>query len=558
MPLSLRFFRFFLFFLEYQINIPLTVTGAARRVGAEIVRTLHAAGWRIALHYRSAAAEAERLASELNARRTASVATFAADLLDTAALPGLIEAAATVWGRLDLLVNDASSFYATPVGQATEAHWDDLVGSNLKAPFFLSQAAAPWLRASGGCIVNIVDLHAGRPMDEHPIYCAAKAGLASLTRSLARELAPPVRVNGIAPGAILWPEHSIDAGERERILGRVPLGRAGSPADIARTVLRYLHQFAANASGLTWVGSLFLLGAAIAMLLTVENAFNQIWNVKRNRPFLKRVGLYLLMLAVGPPALGVSLWATSYVLGVSMGWLGPLPGSIYPNGIFFRRQRYQSAESGYFTVVAEAVVIDILVDFSFQTEKIVEITPEQTLASVKISKSFGSIQGLVLVEIARQAFVERLPVRSLILAEKQARVRIDNNPVAAAGQLADLLAVVFAALQRHAEGAAAGGDLGGGPRCRLPVAFDGLCRLGRKGRKCKCCCNDDGTHSLISPPEMMVLPAAGYGPLRNRQRLRIILRTRKGKMQSACFDPPRAGGKPSVCGCRLTWLRGLW
>ena len=224
------------------------VTGAARRVGAEIVRTLHATGWRIALHYRSAAAEAETLASELNARRTASVATFAADLLDTAALPGLVEAAATVWGRLDQLVNNASSFYATPVGQATEAHWDDLVGSNLKAPFFLSQAAAPWLRAHEGCIVNIVDLHAGRPMDEHPIYCATKAGLASLTRSLARELAPEVRVNGIAPGAILWPEHSIDAGERERILGRVPLGRAGSPADIARTLL-FLVQYAPYVTG---------------------------------------------------------------------------------------------------------------------------------------------------------------------------------------------------------------------------------------------------------------------------------------------------------------------
>lgn len=213
------------------------VTGAARRVGASIVRTLHAAGYRIALHYRQSATEAAALAAGLNAQRPGSVATYAADLLDTAALPGLVAAAGAAWGRIDVLVNNASSFYATPLADATEAQWDDLVGSNLKAPFFLSQAAAPWLRASGGCIVNIVDLHAGRPMDEHPIYCAAKAGLASLTRSLARELAPAVRVNGIAPGAILWPEHSIDGAEQARILERVPLGRAGTPADIARTLL---------------------------------------------------------------------------------------------------------------------------------------------------------------------------------------------------------------------------------------------------------------------------------------------------------------------------------
>ncbi|PWV62426.1 pteridine reductase [Plasticicumulans acidivorans] len=212
------------------------ITGGARRIGACIARELHAAGMRLIIHYRQSRAEARRLQEELEAVRPASVALVQADLLDTAQLPRLLEQSLAVFGRIDALVNNASSFYPTPLGTATLAQWDDLLGSNLRAPFFLMQAAAPALRTTHGCIVNLIDLHAQRPMDQYAIYCAAKAGLASLTRSFARELAPEVRVNGIAPGAILWPEHAIDDAEREQILERVPLRRPGSPEDIARTV----------------------------------------------------------------------------------------------------------------------------------------------------------------------------------------------------------------------------------------------------------------------------------------------------------------------------------
>jgi pteridine reductase len=218
------------------------VTGAARRVGAEIARTLHVAGASVAIHYRSSAAAADDLAAALNAARPGaageSAAAFAADLLDVAALPRLVESVVARFGRLDALVNNASSFFATKVGAVDTAAWDDLIGSNLKAPLFLAQAAAPHLERSGGCIVNITDIHAERPLKGYPLYCAAKAGLLGLTRALALELGPRVRVNAVAPGAIEWPQTQNDfsPGERTAIIDHTLLKRVGSPADIARTV----------------------------------------------------------------------------------------------------------------------------------------------------------------------------------------------------------------------------------------------------------------------------------------------------------------------------------
>jgi pteridine reductase len=214
------------------------VTGAARRVGAEIARTLHGAGASVAIHYRSSAAEAEALATALNQGRPGSAAAFAADLLDMAALPQLVESVVARFGRLDALVNNASSFFATKVGAVDTAAWDDLIGSNLKAPLFLSQAAAPHLEQSGGCIVNITDIHAERPLKGYPLYCAAKAGLLGLSRALALELGPRVRVNAVAPGAIEWPQGTDDfpPSARTSIIDHTLLKRVGSPADIARTV----------------------------------------------------------------------------------------------------------------------------------------------------------------------------------------------------------------------------------------------------------------------------------------------------------------------------------
>ena len=218
------------------------VTGAARRVGAEIARTLHAAGACVAIHYRASSAEAGALAAELNSLRTGgsgqSAAAFAADLLDIAALPRLVESVVARFGRLDALVNNASTFHATKVGAVDTAAWDDLVGSNLKAPLFLSQAAAPHLDRSGGCIVNITDVHAERPLKGYPVYCAAKAGLLGLTRALALELGPRVRCNAVAPGSIEWPEGTDDfpPAERAAIIDHTLLKRMGSPADIAPAV----------------------------------------------------------------------------------------------------------------------------------------------------------------------------------------------------------------------------------------------------------------------------------------------------------------------------------
>jgi pteridine reductase len=214
------------------------VTGGARRIGQAIVRRLHDGGANLVVHYRASAEQARSLETELNARRAHSVALVQADLTQTRLLAGVIARAVDAWGRLDALVNNASSFYPTEVGGIGEDAWDDLMGTNLKAPLFLSQAAAPALRKSGGSIVNITDIHAGQPMKGHLVYNVAKAGLATLTRSLARELAPEVRVNAVAPGTILWPERDLwtDESARARIVARIPLQRMGEPDDIARAV----------------------------------------------------------------------------------------------------------------------------------------------------------------------------------------------------------------------------------------------------------------------------------------------------------------------------------
>lgn len=224
------------------------ITGAGIRIGATIARTLHAAGAGVAIHYRGSAAAASELAAELNASRPGSALTVQADLLDGAALERMVADVVARAGRLDILVNNASSFYPTPLGEVTAQHWDDLVGTNFKAPLFLAQAALPQLRANRGCIVNIVDIHAQRPLRNHPVYGPAKAALAMLTRSLARDLAPEVRVNGVSPGAILWPDDGKTEFARDSILKQVPLKRTGEPEDIAGCVL-YLVRDAAYVTG---------------------------------------------------------------------------------------------------------------------------------------------------------------------------------------------------------------------------------------------------------------------------------------------------------------------
>jgi pteridine reductase len=213
------------------------ITGAARRIGAAIVRTLHAEGADVAIHYRESGDAANAVAEDLNAMRADSAATFAADLNDLASLNHLVDDVRAWRSRLDILVNNASSFYPTPVGEITEDQWDDLIGTNLKAPLFLSQAALPALRQARGVIINIVDIHSQRPLRNHTVYGLAKAGLAMLTRSLAKDLAPEVRVNGVSPGAILWPENGMSGATKDAILEQVPLGRPGTPDDVANAVL---------------------------------------------------------------------------------------------------------------------------------------------------------------------------------------------------------------------------------------------------------------------------------------------------------------------------------
>lgn len=224
------------------------VTGAARRIGAAIAEELHDAGANVAIHYRNSGEAAMELAKSLNRRRPDSAVTLRADLADTAEMAGLVERLIGRFARLDILVNNASSFYPTPLGEISEDDWDDLVGSNLKAPLFLSQAALPALRESRGTIVNIIDIHARRPLRDHSVYGPAKAGLAMLTRSLAKDLAPEIRVNGVAPGAILWPEEELSEAAKAAILKQIPLQRPGDPADIAACVL-YLVRDASYVTG---------------------------------------------------------------------------------------------------------------------------------------------------------------------------------------------------------------------------------------------------------------------------------------------------------------------
>ena len=215
------------------------VTGAARRVGAVIAAAFHAEGARVAVHYRSSRAEAEALVARFEAARPGSARAVFAELADSAACDRLPEAVVRAFGRLDVLVNNASTFYATPVGSITPDQFDDLVGSNLRAPLFLAQAAAPELAKRAGLILNIADIHGLRPLGRHAVYSAAKAGLVMLTRALARDLGPAIRVNAIAPGPVLWPEQGVDEALRERIVARTALKRAGTAQDVAKAALYF-------------------------------------------------------------------------------------------------------------------------------------------------------------------------------------------------------------------------------------------------------------------------------------------------------------------------------
>lgn len=223
------------------------ITGGAKRLGAAIGRRLHAAGASLVVHYHQSRTSADALVAELEARRQGSALAVRANLHEVERLSELVGAAVARFGRLDVLVNNASTFYPTPVGTITVAQFDDLVGTNLRAPLFLSQAAAPALAASRGLIINMVDIHGRRPLRAHPVYSAAKAGLVMLTRSLARELGPEVRVNGIAPGPVMWPERDLEDSLKAEIISKTALKRSGSPEDIARAA----HFFAVDAPYVT-------------------------------------------------------------------------------------------------------------------------------------------------------------------------------------------------------------------------------------------------------------------------------------------------------------------
>lgn len=224
------------------------ITGGARRIGAAIARCLHAAGMNIVIHYRNSAGAAESLRDTLNHERTGSANLCTGDLVSAEDCETLSESAIRAFGRLDALINNASAFFPTPIGTTTEAQWEMLMSANLKAPFFLAQACANALRTHRGAIVNLTDIYAERPLAAHLVYCASKAGLLSLTRSLAQELGPEIRVNAVAPGAILWPEGEEDLAVQEKILKRTPLKRMGDPQDIAATV-RFLLQDAGFITG---------------------------------------------------------------------------------------------------------------------------------------------------------------------------------------------------------------------------------------------------------------------------------------------------------------------
>lgn len=212
------------------------ITGAAKRIGAAMATRLHSEGFRVIIHYGHSKDDAHTLAQKLNDIRPESATCLQANLCDSEDVKALSEKAVNVWGQLDVLVNNASSFYPTPIGSISEEDWLSLVGSNVKGPLFLSQALAPALRKAKGCIVNMVDMHIDRPLPKHSVYLLAKSGLASLTQSLAIDLAPDIRVNGIGPGAILWPEREMEDDEKDKLLSSIPLGELGKPEDIAKTL----------------------------------------------------------------------------------------------------------------------------------------------------------------------------------------------------------------------------------------------------------------------------------------------------------------------------------
>jgi pteridine reductase len=223
------------------------ITGAARRVGAVIARFLHGHGANVLVHYRSSADDAAALTRELNAARAGSAASAECDLLEIAQLPDLVAAAVSAFGGLDVLINNASTFYPTPLGDISTMDWDDLIGTNLKAPLFLAQAAAPALHERRGLIINLADIHGLRALGRYPVYSVAKAGLIMLTKALARELGPQVRVNAVAPGPVLWPDDAMDRALQDKITSRTALKRPGSAEDVARTCLF----FAADAPYIT-------------------------------------------------------------------------------------------------------------------------------------------------------------------------------------------------------------------------------------------------------------------------------------------------------------------
>jgi len=212
------------------------ITGGAKRIGRQMAISLHAAGHNIVVHYRSSTGAASELVAELNAERESSAIALQGELLDTASIPALVANAVEAFGGLDVLINNASTFYPTPIELLQDEFWNDLVGSNLKAPAYMVKACVPHIRNRNGSIINIVDIHARKPMANHPIYCSAKAGLEMLTMSLARDLAPEIRVNGVSPGAILWPENDTGMADQQQVLEKIPMGRMGQPQDVANLV----------------------------------------------------------------------------------------------------------------------------------------------------------------------------------------------------------------------------------------------------------------------------------------------------------------------------------
>lgn len=219
------------------------ITGAARRIGAAIASQLHEAGYKLVLHCRQSKVEAEHLCASFNQKREHSAVVLSAELKDTSSLSSFLERAVAEWGRLDVLVNNASSFTKTPIGTVSEEEWDELLGSNLKAPFFLAQLASPYLAKTKGCIINLTDIHIERPFRDYAVYCISKAGLAALTRTLAKELGPVIRVNAVSPGMVFWPEgeNTLPDPLKQKIIEEAALKRIGQPQDIAKAVLFFVR-----------------------------------------------------------------------------------------------------------------------------------------------------------------------------------------------------------------------------------------------------------------------------------------------------------------------------